>query len=75
VHAKNGRAIRHAQAAAVDGNLNIRRGPDMDMIGNGGRSHGNCHMNEVRTLAQAALWAAFISHATAIGERTPDGRA
>jgi hypothetical protein len=44
----------------------------MDMIGNGGRTHGNCHMNEVGTLAQAALWAAFISRATA--ERTPDSR-
>ena len=74
VHPKNRHAIRHAQAAAVDGNLNIRRGPDMDMIGNGGRTHGNCHMNEVGTLAQAALWAAFIRHATAIGERTPDSR-
>jgi hypothetical protein len=63
LHPKNRRAIRHAQAAAVDGNLNnIRRGPDIDMIGNEGRSHGNCHMNEVGTLAQAALWAAFISH-------------
>jgi Carbohydrate esterase, sialic acid-specific acetylesterase len=63
VHPKNRLAIRRAQAAAVDANLNnIRRGPDIDMIGNDGRTHGNCHMNEVGTLAQAALWAAFISH-------------
>jgi Carbohydrate esterase, sialic acid-specific acetylesterase len=63
LHPKNRLAIRRAQAAAVDGNLNnIRRGPDIDMIGNDGRAHGNCHMNEVGTLAQAALWAAFISH-------------
>ena len=63
LHPKNRLAIRRAQAAAVDANLNnIRRGPDIDMIGNDGRTHGNCHMNEVGTLAQAALWAAFISH-------------
>jgi hypothetical protein len=60
VHPKNRRTIRNAQAAAVDSDLNIRRGPDIDMIGNGGRAHGNCHMNEMGTLAQAALWAAFI---------------
>jgi hypothetical protein len=62
VHPKNRAAIRSAQAAVVDRNLNIRRGPDVDMIGNSGRAQGNCHMNEVGTLAQAALWAAFISH-------------
>jgi hypothetical protein len=60
VHPKNRRTIRNAQADAVDSDLNIRRGPDIDMIGNGGRAHGNCHMNEMGTLAQAALWAAFI---------------
>jgi hypothetical protein len=60
VHPKNRRTIRNAQADAVDRNLNIRRGPDIDMIGNGGRARGNCHMNEMGTLAQAALWAAFI---------------
>jgi hypothetical protein len=60
VHPENRRAIRSAQTAAVDSDLNIRRGPDIDMIGNAGRAHGNCHMNEMGTLAQAALWAAFI---------------
>jgi hypothetical protein len=60
VHPGNRRAIRVAQAACIDVNLNIRRGPDTDMIGNSGRAHGHCHMNEIGTLAQAALWAAFI---------------
>ncbi len=60
VHPKNTFAIRSAQAAVVNADLNIRRGPDTDMIGNEGRSRGNCHMNEIGTLAQAALWAAFI---------------
>ena len=62
VHPGNRLVIRHAQAAAVNADLNIRRGPDIDMIGNSGRAHGNCHMNEVGTLVQAALWAAFIGH-------------
>lgn len=60
VHPKNQLTIRSAQAAAVDSGLNIMRGPDMDMIGNIGRTNGNCHMNEMGMLAQAALWAAFI---------------
>jgi carbohydrate esterase-like sialic acid-specific acetylesterase len=60
VHPKNRHAIRSAQAAAVNAELNIRRGPDIDMIGNSGRAYGHCHMNEIGTLAQAALWAAFI---------------
>ena len=60
VHPKNRDVIRRAQADAVDGDLNIRRGPDIDMIGNSGRARGNCHMNETGTLAQAALWAALI---------------
>jgi hypothetical protein len=64
LHPKNRRTIRNAQADAVDRNLSIRRGPDIDMIGNGGRSHGNCHMNEMGTFAQAALWAAFIRRTT-----------
>jgi hypothetical protein len=63
VHPRNRRAIRNAQAAAVNAELNIRRGPDIDMIGNSGRIHGRCHMNEIGTLAQAALWAAFIERA------------
>jgi hypothetical protein len=62
VHPKNRPTIRSAQASAVDSDLNIRRGPDIDMIGNDGRSHGNCHMNEAGTLAEAALWAAFIGY-------------
>jgi Carbohydrate esterase, sialic acid-specific acetylesterase len=60
VHPKNILAIRSAQANSADVDLNIRRGPDIDMIGNDGRARGNCHMNEVGTLAQAALWAAFV---------------
>lgn len=60
VNPKNTLAIRRAQAAAVNTDLNIRRGPDIDIIGNEGRSRGNCHMNEMGTLANAALWAAFI---------------
>jgi hypothetical protein len=59
-HPRNRLVIRIAQAAARDIDLNIRRGPDTDMIGNSGRAHGHCHMNEIGTLAQAALWAAFI---------------
>jgi Carbohydrate esterase, sialic acid-specific acetylesterase len=60
VHPKNRDVIRRAQADAVDNDLNIRRGPDIDMIGNSGRARGHCHMNEMGTLAQAALWAGFI---------------
>jgi Carbohydrate esterase, sialic acid-specific acetylesterase len=60
VHPRNRRVIRAAQVAASNLDLNIRRGPDIDMIGNNGRTHGHCHMNEIGTLAQAALWAAFI---------------
>lgn len=59
-HPNNIDAIRRAQSAAVNADLNIRRGPDTDTIGNEGRSRGNCHMNEIGTLTQAALWAAFI---------------
>ena len=46
--------------SAVDEALNIRPGPDTDTIGNEGRSPDGCHMNEAGTLANAALWAAFI---------------
>jgi len=54
-------AVRAAQQSAIDGPLKIRRGPDTDMIGNDGRNpHDGCHMNEAGTLANAALWAAFI---------------
>lgn len=54
-------AIRQAQLSAVDATLNIRRGPDTDTIGNDGRDKDDgCHMNAVGTLANAALWAAFI---------------
>jgi hypothetical protein len=58
---KNSVAIRAAQELAIDGPLNIRRGPDTDTIGNDGRNpNDGCHMNEAGTLANAALWAAFI---------------
>jgi hypothetical protein len=61
VDPKNTAAVRAAQLSALDGPLNIRRGPDTDMIGNDGRNpHDGCHMNEAGTLANAALWAAFI---------------
>jgi hypothetical protein len=53
--------IRQAQLRAVDAALDIRRGPDTDTIGNDGRDPDDgCHMNAVGTLANAALWAAFI---------------
>jgi hypothetical protein len=53
--------IRQAQLRAVDAALDIRRGPDTDAIGNDGRDKDDgCHMNAVGTLANAALWAAFI---------------
>lgn len=58
---KNSAAIRAAQEAAVDVALNIRRGPDTDVIGNEGRNPlDGCHMNEAGTLANAALWATFM---------------
>jgi hypothetical protein len=53
-------AVRAGQLAAIDETLNIRPGPDTDTIGNEGRVHDGCHMNEAGTLANAALWAAFI---------------
>jgi hypothetical protein len=53
-------AVRAGQLSAVDESLNIRPGPDTDTIGNEGRSPDGCHMNEAGTLANAALWAAFI---------------
>ena len=53
-------AVRAGQLSAVDEALNIRPGPDTDTIGNEGRSPDGCHMNEAGTLANAALWAAFI---------------
>jgi hypothetical protein len=61
VNPKNTAAVRAAQLSAVDHLLNIRRGPDTDLIGNGGRNPDDgCHMNELGTLANAALWAAYI---------------
>jgi hypothetical protein len=58
---KNTAAVRAAQQSAIDGPLNIRRGPDTDTIGNEGRDpHDGCHLNEAGMLANAALWAAFI---------------
>ena len=53
-------AVRAGQLAAIDEALDIRPGPDTDTIGNQGRVHDGCHMNEAGTLANAALWAAFI---------------
>jgi len=52
-------AVRAGQLAVINDALNIRQGPDTDTIGNDGRSDG-CHMNDVGTLAHAALWATFI---------------
>ena len=58
---QNSAAVRAAQESAVDGPLNIRQGPDTDTIGTEGRNpNDGCHMNEAGTLANAALWAAFI---------------
>lgn len=54
-------AVRAAQLSAVNDQLNIRPGPDTDLIGNDGRNpHDGCHMNELGTLANAALWGSFI---------------
>ena len=55
----NTAAVRAGQLSAINDALNIRQGPDTDTIGNDGRADG-CHMNEAGTLANAALWAAFI---------------
>ena len=60
VEPKNMAAVRAGQLSAVDEALNIRPGPDTDTIGNEGRNPDGCHMNEAGTLANAALWAAFI---------------
>jgi carbohydrate esterase-like sialic acid-specific acetylesterase len=60
VEPRNMAAVRAGQRAAVDEALNIRPGPDTDTIGNQGRNPDGCHMNEAGTLANAALWAAFI---------------
>jgi hypothetical protein len=58
---RNTAAVRAGQLSAVDDLLNIRRGPDTDLIGNGGRNPDDgCHMNELGMLANAALWAAYI---------------
>jgi hypothetical protein len=58
---KNIAAVRDGQFAAVNEALGIRPGPDTDLIGNDGRNpHDGCHMNELGTLANAALWAAFL---------------
>jgi hypothetical protein len=59
VYPTNAAAVRAGQLSAIDSALNIHRGPDTDTIGNDGRSDG-CHMNEAGTVANAALWAAFI---------------
>jgi len=57
---QNAAAVRAGQLSAINDALNIRQGPDTDTIGNDGRADG-CHMNGVGTLANAALWAAFIN--------------
>jgi hypothetical protein len=57
---KNTVAVRAGQLAAIDAALDIRQGPDTDTIGNEGRSEDGCHMNEIGTIANAALWAAFV---------------
>jgi hypothetical protein len=57
----NTEAVRAGQLSAINDALNIRQGPDTDTIGNDGRNPSDgCHMNEIGTLANAALWAAFI---------------
>ncbi|MEH2523356.1 MULTISPECIES: sialate O-acetylesterase [unclassified Bradyrhizobium] len=61
VDPKNTAAIRAGQLSAIDRALNIHQGPDTDTIGNEGRSPDGCHMNEAGTLANAALWAAFMN--------------
>lgn len=53
-------AVRAGQLAAIDETLKIFPGPDTDTIGSEGRVHDGCHMNEAGTLANAALWAAYI---------------
>jgi hypothetical protein len=60
VEPNNMAAVRAGQLSAVNEALNIRPGPDTDTIGNEGRSPDGCHMNEAGTLANAALWAAFV---------------
>ena len=60
VEPSNMAAVRAGQLSAVNEALNIRPGPDTDTIGNEGRIADGCHMNEAGTLANAALWAAFI---------------
>lgn len=60
VDTNNAAAIRAGQLSAIDRALNIQQGPDTDTIGNEGRDPGGCHMNAAGTLANAALWAAFI---------------
>ena len=58
---KNTEAVRAGQLSAISDALDIRQGPDTDTIGNDGRNpYDGCHMNEIGTLANAALWAAFI---------------
>ena len=61
IEPQNTEAVRAGQLAVLDPQLNIRPGPDTDLIGNDGRNpFDGCHMNEAGTLANAALWAAFI---------------
>lgn len=61
VDPKNVAEVRAGQFAAVDHTLNIRLGPDTDVIANDGRNpFDGCHMNALGTLANAALWASFI---------------
>ena len=58
---KNVEEVRAGQRAAIDATLNIRPGPDTDVIANDGRNpFDGCHMNVIGTLANAALWASFV---------------
>lgn len=58
---RNVAEVRAGQRAAIDDMLNIRPGPDTDVIANDGRNpFDGCHMNAVGTLANAALWASFV---------------
>lgn len=58
---QNTAAVRAGQLSAINDQLDIRLGPDTDMIGNDGRNpNDGCHMNELGMLTNAALWATFI---------------
>lgn len=54
-------AVRKGQEASLDTALGIVQGPDIDMVGPGGRNPvDGCHLSEIGVIATAALWAAFL---------------